>query len=137
MRSPSHLVETPMLNEPLYVDYSNRRLDNKLNIFESIHRNIFFIIINIIMIGGQVLIIFVGGESFMIVRLDGMEWGLSIGLGALSLPWGALIRLFPDHWLAAMLPWFIRDKWHRRPYRINTEKTIALKPKEYIRLCEP
>jgi P-type Ca2+ transporter type 2C len=63
------------------------------------------------MVGGQVLIIFVGGEAFKIVRLDGKEWGLSIGLGAISLPWGAAIRLFPDAWVAAILPWFIRKKW--------------------------
>lgn len=63
------------------------------------------------MVGGQVLIIFVGGEAFKITRLDGKEWGLSIGLGAISLPWGALIRLIPDAWLGACMPWFIRKKW--------------------------
>ena len=63
------------------------------------------------MIGGQVLIAFVGGEAFKITPLDGKEWGLSIGLGAISLPWGAFIRLVPDAWLGACLPWFIRKKW--------------------------
>jgi Ca2+-transporting ATPase len=63
------------------------------------------------MIGGQVLIIFVGGEAFKIVRLDGKEWGLSIGLGALSLPVGALIRLTPDSWIASCLPWSLRKAW--------------------------
>jgi len=48
------------------------------------------------MIGGQIIISFVGKEAFKIVPLDGKEWGLSIGLGAISLPWGAAIRLFPD-----------------------------------------
>lgn len=84
--------------------FSNRRLDNRLNIFEGITRNWFFIGINLIMIGGQVLIIFVGGQAFKITPLDGKEWGLSIGLGAISLPWGALIRKFPDDWAAAMVP---------------------------------
>ena len=48
------------------------------------------------MIGGQVLIIFVGNEAFKITPLNGKEWGLSVGLGALSLPIGAseLIELF-------------------------------------------
>ena len=63
------------------------------------------------MIGGQVLIIFVGGAAFDITRLNGKEWGLSIGLGAISVPWGALIRKFPDQWVAAALPWFIRKRW--------------------------
>lgn len=56
------------------------------------------------MIGGQVLIIFVGGQAFSITPLDGKEWGLSIGLGAISLPWGVVIRKFPDEWAAAMVP---------------------------------
>lgn len=91
--------------------HSNRRLDNKLNVLEGLQRNLFFIVINIIMVGGQVLIIFVGGQAFKIHRLDGKEWGLSIGLGAISLPVGALIRKTPDHWIAACLPWFLRKRW--------------------------
>ncbi|KAJ9136606.1 Calcium-transporting ATPase [Pleurostoma richardsiae] len=95
----------------IFNELNNRRLDNKLNIFEGITRNYFFIVINLIMIGGQVLIIFVGGSAFRIQRLGGKDWGLSIGLGAISVPWGAAIRLFPDAWLAACVPWFIRKRW--------------------------
>ncbi|KAK3936057.1 hypothetical protein QBC46DRAFT_357797 [Diplogelasinospora grovesii] len=95
----------------IFNELNNRRLDNKLNIFEGISKNYFFLIINTIMVGGQVLIIFVGGEAFKIGYLDGKEWGLSIGLGAISLPWGALIRCLPDAWLAACMPWFVRNRW--------------------------
>ena len=95
----------------IFNELNNRRLDNKLNVFESIHRNWFFIIINIIMVGGQVLIIFVAGDAFKIKPLDGKEWGMSIGLGAISLPWGALIRKFPDLWVAKMLPKRMRRRY--------------------------
>lgn len=95
----------------IFNEVNNRRLDNKLNIFEGITHNTFFIIINLIMIGGQVLIIFVGGQAFRITRLDGKEWGLSIGLGAISIPFGACIRLLPDSWVSACLPPFIRRIW--------------------------
>ncbi|KXX78339.1 Calcium-transporting ATPase 2 [Madurella mycetomatis] len=88
----------------IFNELNNRRLDNRLNIFEGITRNYFFLVINLIMVGGQVLIIFVGGQAFSITPLDGKEWGLSIGLGAISLPWGAVIRKFPDEWAAAMVP---------------------------------
>lgn len=67
------------------------------------------------MIGGQVLIIFVGSDAFEIVRLNGKEWGLSIGLGAISVPWGALIRLCPDEWIAVCLPGFLRRRWISPP----------------------
>ncbi|KAK1782143.1 hypothetical protein QBC45DRAFT_6482 [Copromyces sp. CBS 386.78] len=88
----------------IFNELNNRRLDNRLNIFEGITHNYFFWVINAIMIGGQVLIIFVGGEAFKITRLNGKEWGMSIGLGAISIPWGALIRKFPDRWAEAIVP---------------------------------
>ena len=83
---------------------NNRRLDNKLNIFEGVHRNYFFIGINFIMIGGQILIVFVGGQAFQITRLDGRHWGISVILGLLSIPTGVLIRLLPDEVFKAMIP---------------------------------
>lgn len=57
---------------------------------------------NIIMVGGQVLIIFKGGQAFKIRPLNGEEWGMSIGLGAISIPWGVVIRLTPDSWIEAL-----------------------------------
>ncbi|XEU98716.1 hypothetical protein FSHL1_004003 [Fusarium sambucinum] len=99
----------------IFNEINNRRLDNKLNIFEGLHRNMFFIVINLIMIGGQVLIIFVGSDAFEIVRLSGKEWGLSIGLGAISIPWGIAIRLCPDEWIAACLPGFLHTRWISPP----------------------
>ncbi|KAK4642329.1 plasma membrane calcium [Podospora bellae-mahoneyi] len=88
----------------IFNQLNSRRLDNHLNILEGITRNRFYIVINLIMIGGQVLIIFVGGAAFGIRPLTGKEWGISIGLGAISVPWGILIRKFPDAWAAALTP---------------------------------
>lgn len=90
---------------------SNRRLDNKFNIFEGITHNWFFIGINLIMIGGQVMIIFVGGKAFHVRPLNGAQWGYSVVLGALSLPVAVLIRVIPDEWCAHLIP--VR-KWRRR-----------------------
>ncbi|KAM7190444.1 hypothetical protein V8F20_009727 [Naviculisporaceae sp. PSN 640] len=92
-------------------EINNRRLDNKLNIFENIHKNYWFLGINVIMVGGQVLIIFVGGDAFQITPLNGKEWGLSIGLGALSIPWGVVIRLIPDKWAEAIMPNITLPSW--------------------------
>lgn len=103
----------------IFNEINNRRLDNNLNIFEGIHRNYIFLFINLLMIGGQVLIIFVGGEAFKIVPLNGKEWGLSIGLGALSILFGALIRKIPDSWVAACMPGFLR-----RTLTVGTEKVL-------------
>ncbi|KAK1753752.1 hypothetical protein QBC47DRAFT_387062 [Echria macrotheca] len=94
----------------IFNELNNRRLDNKLNVFEGITKNWFFLVINAIMIGGQVLIIFVGGQAFKIVPLNGKEWGMSIGLGAISLPWGAIIRKVPDRWAEVLIP-HINIRW--------------------------
>jgi len=93
----------------IFNQYNNRRLDNKFNIFEGITRNWFFIGINIIMVAGQIMIIFVGGVAFSVTKLNGVEWGISIGLGAISLPVAVIIRLIPDHWLESIIPeWMLR-----------------------------
>lgn len=111
----------------IFNEVNNRRLDNKLNIFEGMHRNYFFIVINLIMIGGQVMIIYVGGEAFKVARLNGKEWGLSVGLGAISIPWGALIRLTPDSWLSGCLPWFMARIWDKKAVE---EKSLNLQDDE-------
>lgn len=80
---------------------NNRRLDNKFNIFVGFFKNYFLIAILVIMIGCQVMIMYVGGRAFSISRIGGRDWGISIILGVLSLPWAVLVRLFPDHWFAA------------------------------------
>jgi P-type Ca2+ transporter type 2C len=48
------------------------------------------------MIGGQILIIFIGGRAFSVIQLNRAQWAYSIVLGALSIPIGVIIRLIPD-----------------------------------------
>lgn len=48
------------------------------------------------MIGGQILIVFVGGQPFSVVRMSGSQWAYSVVLGFLSIPVGYLIRQVPD-----------------------------------------
>jgi Ca2+-transporting ATPase len=60
--------------------------------------------INLIMIGCQVMIIYIGGAAFNVVRLNGAQWAYSIILGFLSIPIGAAIRLIPDELLLRLIP---------------------------------
>lgn len=48
------------------------------------------------MVGGQTLIVFVGGAAFSVTRIPGKYWATSIVIGALSLPIGVIIRLIPN-----------------------------------------
>jgi P-type Ca2+ transporter type 2C len=92
-------LETVVFNTFSLLQVSNqincRRIDSKFNVFVGIHRNWLFIGITLITLAGQVLIVNVGGVAFSVTRLNGIQWLVSILLGTLSLPVGALIRLVP------------------------------------------
>lgn len=94
----------------IFNQLNNRRLDNKFNIFEGIHRNSFFIAINLIMVGGQVMIIYIGGAALTVDRLNGAQWGISLILGALSIPIGVIIRLIPDDLIRRLIPEALKRK---------------------------
>lgn len=94
----------------IFNEFNNRRLDNKLNIFEGVHRNYFFIVINAIMIGGQVMIVFVGGLAFQIKRLDGTQWGICIGCAVPCLLWAVILRSIPDKYAATFFA-FATNIW--------------------------
>jgi P-type Ca2+ transporter type 2C len=53
LKSLNTLIFNTFVWLQIFNELNNRRLDNKLNIFEGITRNYFFIIINFIMVGGQ------------------------------------------------------------------------------------
>lgn len=84
----------------IFNEFNNRRLDNKFNIFQGVHRNYLFIIINALMVGGQVMIIYVGGAAFQIVRLNGTQWAICILCAIFCLPWAVVIRCIPDKYAA-------------------------------------
>jgi len=44
----------------------------------------------------QVIIVFIGGAAFQVTRIGGREWAISLALGFVSIPLGALIRWLPN-----------------------------------------
>ncbi|KAJ5902140.1 ATPase P-type K/Mg/Cd/Cu/Zn/Na/Ca/Na/H-transporter [Penicillium taxi] len=95
----------------IFNQYNSRRIDNKLNILEGIWRNKWFIGIQLIIVGGQILIIFVGGRAFSVKRLnEGGQWAVSLVLGAISIPIAVVIRLIPDEFISKIIPHF----WHHK-----------------------
>ncbi|KAK8090669.1 calcium-translocating P-type ATPase [Apiospora phragmitis] len=75
----------------IFNEFNNRRLDNKFNIFEGVHRNKFFIGINCVMVGAQIAIVFVGGAAFSITSINGTQWAICVVLALISLPWAVVI----------------------------------------------
>lgn len=86
----------------IFNQYNNRRLDNKLNIFVGIHKNYYFIAMNVIMVAAQVLIAMYGSTAFSIVRINGEQWAISVVVALLCVPWGVCVRLFPDEWFGVI-----------------------------------
>ena len=92
----------------IFNEFNCRRLDNRFNIFEGIHRNVWFFVINFLMVGGQILIIFVGGAAFGVTRLTGRQWGICLGFAVVCIPWAALLKLVPDRYVAHLIYGFAR-----------------------------
>ncbi|PYI00549.1 calcium transporting ATPase [Aspergillus sclerotiicarbonarius CBS 121057] len=87
----------------IFNELNCRRLDNRFNIFEGVHRNYWFMVINALMVGGQVLIIFVGGDAFSVTRLDGVQWAICLGCAVFCIPWAAALKFLPDRYVAVIL----------------------------------
>ncbi|MCJ1284318.1 plasma membrane calcium [Xylographa opegraphella] len=82
----------------IFNELNNRRLDNKLNIFEGVLHNQFFLVINAIMVAGQILIVFVGGTAFQITRINGTQWAVCLLCAVPCLAWAMVLRFVPDPW---------------------------------------
>ncbi|KAJ4289485.1 plasma membrane calcium [Collariella sp. IMI 366227] len=90
LRYPESQLRTLVFNTFVFMQIfklvNSRRIDNKLNIFEGLHRNHLFMLMMSIMVAGQALIVFVGGAAFVVVRLTGVQWAISLVLGFMSIP---------------------------------------------------
>ncbi|EXJ65792.1 Ca2+-transporting ATPase [Cladophialophora psammophila CBS 110553] len=103
---------------------NSRRIDNKLNIFEGLHKNWLFMLMFTIMGVGQLVIVFVGGDAFVVTRLNGVQWAISLVLGFMSIPVGIVIRLLPDavagtiiRWAGELWRWLVPEAIRKRKSR--------------------
>ncbi|KAJ5155820.1 hypothetical protein N7492_008623 [Penicillium capsulatum] len=82
----------------IFNEFNNRRLDNRFNIFEGMFKNYWFLGINTIIVSGQVMIIYVGGQAFGVTRLSGVLWAVCLICAVGCLPWAVVLRLIPDRY---------------------------------------
>ncbi|KAL7960335.1 calcium P-type ATPase [Trichoderma compactum] len=131
-------IETLVFNTfvwmQIFNQWNNRRLDNKFNIFEGLTRNWFFIAISTLMMGGQILIVFVGGAAFSIAKKDqsGGMWGIALVLGFLSIPIGILIRLIPDSFVVGLVPEFFKRRSKQVPGLTISDEEMDLYPEPLV-----
>ncbi|OBA19870.1 Ca2+-transporting P-type ATPase [Metschnikowia bicuspidata var. bicuspidata NRRL YB-4993] len=75
-----------------------------LNFFSHLFRNWYFIVITVLIGAMQVLIMFVGGAAFTIVRQTPAMWATAIICGMVSVPVGMVIRIVPNWWVVKIFP---------------------------------
>ncbi|KAH9174557.1 hypothetical protein EDB89DRAFT_1848806 [Lactarius sanguifluus] len=94
----SVIIRTLIFNVFVFAQIFNSfnccRLDQKLNVFEGLWRNWYFIAV--VTIGVSLLLICSLGSAFGITYMGAREWVVSLTLASVSLPLGALIRLIPN-----------------------------------------
>lgn len=68
------------------------------------------------------MIIYVGGAAFQITKLNTPQWGISLLLGAISLPVAVVIRLIPDELVAKIAPRWMSRKAGSKIYVSNEDR---------------
>jgi Ca2+ transporting ATPase len=83
----------------LFNQFNCRVIDDSFNIFVRINRSFLFIIICFLEMGLQVAIIFIGKSPLHVVNegLTGNQWGICIGLSAITFVVSFLVKLLPIH----------------------------------------
>ena len=103
-----------------------RRVDNRLNTLDGIWRNWLFLTIFAIMVGGQIFIVFFGGDAFVVKRLNGPQWAISIIIGLLSLPLGIVIRFIPDRWLKTCCRRMVPKRWRKQRQKTRPPTEVQM-----------
>ncbi|KAL2872011.1 putative P-type calcium ATPase [Aspergillus lucknowensis] len=113
-QNPETALKTVVFNTfvwmQIFNQWNSRRLDSGLNIFEGLLRNRWFLGIQFVIVGGQILIISVGGHAFSVTDLNGPQWGVCLILGVISLPVAVIVRLIPDEFIRQLIPTFKERK---------------------------
>ncbi|CAK4837714.1 unnamed protein product, partial [Aphanomyces euteiches] len=122
----------------LFNEINARRIHDEMNVFEGIFSNQLFVGISVIQIVLQVCIVQFGGVAFGCVALNGGQWAACVLIGALSLPMGALLRLYQ----AQHMPSFFticneetpvvyspnarsKERWQRTFSRLRTQLRVV------------
>ncbi|KAI8922946.1 hypothetical protein BC831DRAFT_514668 [Entophlyctis helioformis] len=106
----------------VFNEINSRSITRELNVFKGFFRNQMFVGILMVTVFCQVIIVQFAGIVFKTnpKGLDIGGWVISVLVGALSLPFGALIRLLPD---IEFLEWLIPKQAFER---VTSSSTVAL-----------
>lgn len=93
----------------MFNEVNARRINDEVNMFDGLHRSPIFLGVIAVTVGLQAIIMQTRmGMFFKVIPLNGAEWGVSIAIGASSIPISVLTRL-----LGGMMP-TVRRRRNRR-----------------------
>ncbi|CAK9251024.1 unnamed protein product [Sphagnum jensenii] len=78
----------------IFNEYVSRKFD-EVNMFEGIRSSPLFLLVSIFSIGCQIFLVQLGGDYMKTAPLNWMQWLITVALGAMTLPIGALMRFIP------------------------------------------
>ncbi|WAR63660.1 hypothetical protein PtB15_17B261 [Puccinia triticina] len=102
----------------IFNQFNARVLDRSFNVFQGILKNYYFMVIFLIMLGGQILIVEVGGAAFQVTSIGARDWLISVIIGLLSLPLAVLIKLLPTEPIGKLVYGW---GWLRDPSKLELE----------------
>lgn len=75
-----------------------RKIQDEINIFSGMHTNPMFIGVWVVIVFGQYFIMQFGSLAMKVhvAGLTGEQWGLCLGVGALTLIWNFVLKFIPD-----------------------------------------
>jgi magnesium-transporting ATPase (P-type) len=79
----------------VFNEYTSKSIHSDWDVFSSLGKNPIFLGVTALTVGLQIMLIEVGGEFIKTSPLTWQQWLITIGLGALSLPVGVLMRFIP------------------------------------------
>ncbi|KAF9174237.1 hypothetical protein BGX21_000747 [Mortierella sp. AD011] len=79
----------------VFNEFNCRRIDGVLNVFRNIKNDVIFIMVQVFVVVGQVVIVQFGGQAFKTTPLTLGQWAVTVPMGSLSLPVGVFLGLLP------------------------------------------
>jgi len=76
-------------------EYNARSLTDDLDVWSGALKNPIFMGVSAVTVGLQIMLVEVGGEWLRTAPLNMSQWLVTIGLGALTIPFGLLMRFIP------------------------------------------
>eukprot|EP00027_Filamoeba_sp_ATCC50430_P004623 CAMPEP_0168558174 /NCGR_PEP_ID=MMETSP0413-20121227/9825_1 /TAXON_ID=136452 /ORGANISM="Filamoeba nolandi, Strain NC-AS-23-1" /LENGTH=976 /DNA_ID=CAMNT_0008589269 /DNA_START=36 /DNA_END=2966 /DNA_ORIENTATION=- len=79
----------------LFNEINSRKLGNELNVLSGIFSNLTFWVVMIFTVSVQYAIVQFGGEFAAVTALTKEQWIACVAVGAISIPWGMILRFIP------------------------------------------